>query len=440
MNINMKNNFHNAQSGQAMLTAVIFFLFISMTVVLGMASPIIKHVRISNAMITSKASYFLAEGGIEDVLYRLKSGKQVAASETLSGGSGTATLLTTDTATGKQIISTATTNSLVRKMQMSVVLGDGIAFHFGIQAGNGGFSLSNSSSVTGNVYSGGTVSGSGNYIYGDAISSGASGLINNIHATGTAYAHVIQNSTIDKDAYYQTLTSSTVTGTRYSGSADQPTVALPISDDQITDWETQAVAGGTMSSGACDSYSSSTNTCTLTSSKTLGPLKIPFNLVIKSSSGVLTVAGPLWVVGNITTQTGPTIRMSSSLGSSNVAIVADNQSASTTSSIINIGQTTVFQGSGAVGSFVFMISQNGSAENGGSTDAISMSQGASALVAYASHGQISLSQSVSIKAITAYKIVLSQSANVTYDTGLASALFSAGPGGGYDITEWKEVE
>ena len=87
-----------------------------------------------------------------------------------------------------------------------------------------------------------------------------------------------------------------------------------------------------------------------------------------------------------------------------------------------------------------MISQNNSAETGGSTNAISMGQGASALVSYASHGQITLQQSVSVKEVTAYKIILQNSANVTYDTGLPSVLFESGPAGGYDITSWKEIQ
>ena len=132
--------------------------------------------------------------------------------------------------------------------------------------------------------------------------------------------------------------------------------------------------------------------------------------------------------------------MASALGSTNVAVIADNPADRSSSGIINIGQSTVFQGSGAVGSFVFMISQNNSAENGGSTEAISMNQGASALVAYAGHGQVSLSQSVSVKEVTAYKINLSQSANVTYDTGLPSLLFQSGPAGGYDVTSWFETQ
>ncbi len=433
-------NKKNPQSGQAMLTAVIFFLFISTTVVLGVASPILKQARISNDLIRSKESYYFAEGRIEDAFYRIKNNKQIASSETDTLDGTVITTTTTNTATGKQVIATATTNNLVRKMKLDITLGTGISFHYGVQAGNGGFSLANSSSVTGNIYSSGSVVGSDNFIYGDVVSSGPTGLINNIRVTGSAYAHTIQNSTISVNAYYTTITSSTVTGTRYPNSTDPATAELPISDAQISEWESDAAAGGTMTSSQCDSYSSSSNTCTISSSKTLGPLKIPFNLLVKSSSGVLTVTGPLWVLGDITAQTGPTIKMSSTLGSQNVAIIAHDPTATSTKGIIDIGQSTIFQGSGTVGSFVFMISQNNSAELGGSTNAISMSQGASALVAYASHGLVNLSQSVSLKEVTAYKIALSQSANVTYDTGLPSTLFSSGPAGGYNILSWKEIE
>jgi Tfp pilus assembly protein PilX len=428
------------QAGQAMITAVIFFLIISTTVVLGIASPILKQVRISNDLIYSKGSYFLAEGALEDIVYRFRNGKQVAASESLMLNDGSVSMTTTNVSTGKQIIATAILNNNVRKMQADIVLGTGISFHYGIQAGNGGFTLSNSSSITGNVYASGPIIGGGNMIYGDVISTGSTGLINGIHATGTAYAHTIQNSTIDRDAYYVVKTSTTVGGTSYPNSPDQGSADLPISDAQIAEWESDALAGGIMPSSACNSYSASTNTCTLSSNISLGPKKIPFNLLIKSSSGVLNVTGPLWVTGNITAQTGPTIKMDSSLGGQNVAIIADNPSNTTGSGIIDIGQSTTFQGSGTIGSFVFMISQNNSAETGGSTNAISMAQGASALVAYAAHGLIQLSQSVSVKESTAYKISLSQSANVTYDTGLPSVLFSSGPSGGYDIWDWKEVQ
>lgn len=423
-----------------MMTLVIFFMFASAAVAFGVVNPILKQVEVSKNLTISKESFYVASSALEDVFYRLKNNVSVDSTEVLSFNNATATTVMTNTATGRQIISTADKNNNIRKLQADVALGTGVAFHYGVHSGNGGVVLQNSASILGNVYSNGTLVGSGNLIDGDAISSGANGLIVGINTTGSAYAHTIKNSTIGRDAYYMFKTATIVNGTSYPNSADPTPVDLPISDEKIAEWEAEALAGGVMLSSECDSYNSSSNTCTISTTRSLGPKKIPFNLLIKSSSGVLTVTGHLWVTGNITTQTGPAIKMSSSLGSSNVAFIADNPADKAGSGIIDIGQTTFFQNSGAVGSYIFMISQNNSAETGGNINAITMSQGASAVIAYANHGQITLSQSVSLKQITAYKIILTQSSNVTYDKGLINTIFVSGSGGAYEIIDWLEVE
>ena len=438
--------FQRFNGGQAMLLATIFFLFIILTLVFGLVVPVVNHVKQVSLSNNSKQSFILAESGLEDILYRLENNKNVPSGNiTIALNGATSTYNVVDSVGGKTVSATATTSKAVRKSQMSLVLGTGVSFHFGIQSGNGGFTLANSSAIVGNAFSTGPITGSGNYIYGDTVSALSSGLVTGIHATGTVYAHTINTSTIDKDAYYQNISNTTVSGANctsnshcHPGSPDQPSVDLPISDDQINEWESDAAAGGTMDSSFCDSFSS--NTCTITSSKTIGPIKIPFNLTIKNNSGIVTMAGPVWVVGNISTQTGSTIKVASSLGNQNVAFIADDPSNPATSGKVDIGQSTQFFGSGDPHSFVFMISQNNSAEQGGSNMAISMGQGSSALVGYASHGLITLSQSVNIKEATAYKISLSQSARVTYDTGLPNLLFESGPGGTYSILNWGEIE
>lgn len=442
----ISNQASHFNSGQAMMVAVILFMVVSMTMILGIAGPVLRQRAIVSNLALSRQSYFLAEAGIEDVVYRLKTGKNVSSTEVLSLGGNSATITTTDTLDGKEVTSVGDVNSAVRKVKTDLILGTGVSFNYGIQAGMGGFILKNSSSITGNVFSGGSVTGSGNNIYGDVVSAGPLGLIDGIHATGTAFAHNIRETTsnptaIDKDAYYVNKDAGvTVSGNLFPNSPDQAIVPLPISDEQITKWENDALAGGIMLSSDCDNYNSSDDTCTISASKSLGPKKIPFNLLVKSASGVLTLTGPLWVTGNFTTQTGPTIKIAAALGNKNVALIADNPADRSGSGIITVGQSTIFQGSGSPNSFVFLISQNNSGETGGSVDAVSMNQGASALVAYASHGQITLSQSVSVKEVTAYKIILTQSANVTYDTGLPSVLFESGPSGGYEILSWEEIE
>lgn len=381
----------------------------------------------------------LAEAGMDKAVYELNQDVGYTGETNTPLGSGvfTTTVSTIDAST-KRITATGFVPSSAvpaayRTVKATVTINPTvISFRYGIQSGNGGFVMQNSSSVTGNVFSGGSVTGSGNYINGDVISSGPSGLIDGVHATGTAYAHNIRKSSsnptiIDKDAYYVTIDSGVVVnGTKHPGSPDQNPVPLPISDTQISQWENDAASTvATCSGGAY----------TINSDVTIGPLKIPCNLDINGTSGgiTVTIAGPVWVVGNISTSQKSTIRMASDLGSQNVAVIADDPTAPTTSGTITITQQVAFQGSGAPGSFVFMISQNSSAENGGSLDALTMNNGSSALVAYASHGQISLSQSTGVKEVTAYKIVLKNSANVTYDRGLPSTLFEAGSGGSWAI-------
>ncbi|MBI4155982.1 MAG: hypothetical protein HY507_01985 [Candidatus Zambryskibacteria bacterium] len=423
---------HN--SGAAMLLAILFFLFASMTIILGITNPILKQARIVSDLLRSKESYYYAEGGLEDALYRIKNNKTINSGDTIVNNGYITTITVTPTSDGKIIEALSNRNEIIRKMQSKVITGVGANFHYGIQSGAGGFLLQNSSTVTGNIFSSGSVRGSGNTIYGDIISAGSNGLIDTLHATGTAYAHTIEDSTIDKDAYYTIKTNTAVGGTSYPNSPDQGTITLPISDAQISAWESDATSGGSVTCSG-DSY-------TINSDVTIGPKEVPCNLNINGTgSGItVTIAGPIWVKGNINITNKATIRMAESLGSQNAAIIADNPLNTVGSGMISVGQNVVFQGSGFSGSYVFIISQNNDAETDDNpTDAISIGNGASALVAYASHGQVTLSQSVSLKAVTAYKVVLKNSANVTYDTGLANANFVSGPSGGWTISSWAEV-
>jgi hypothetical protein len=434
----MTNRLNNKkQGGYIIILNTLLFISIVIVIIIGVVNIVLAHFASTKGSISSKQSYISANSAIEEALYRLKTGKNIGPSLNISLNSNITNVTIENTQNGKKISTNAQVNGYQRKLQIDLSLGTGIAFHYGIQSGRGGFVMQNRSSVTGNVFSNGTITGAGNYIYGDAISAEATGSIDGIHATGTAYAHTIRNSTIEKKAFYKTISNTDVGGSPcpnvncFPNSADLPEASMPISDTQIAEWEDQASNGDII---VCTS-----GKYTIESDEDIGPAKIPCDLYIKGNGVTMTMSGPVWVVGNIYTQTGPIIKINPSLGSQNVALIADNPSASTTSGIISVGQNTQFQGSGAPNSFVFCISQNGSAENGGSTNAVAMGQSAGALVAYANHGQITLGQRVSAKEVTAYKIVLQNTANVTYDTGLPSTLFSAGPGGGYDILDWIEI-
>jgi len=438
----MKQNIYKNQKGQIFVVGLVFFaiMIIFSGAILVYVSTYIKAERQN---IAKEQAMQLAEAGIDKAAYELNHNSSYTGESNTVLGNGNFTVTVSEIDSGhKRVTSDATVSYSGGKIARSTIKATlainstVISFRYGIQAGNGGFSLANTSSITGNAFSTGPVIGSGsNYIHGDVISAGSGGWVYGIHSTGNVFSHTIGKSstdtTIDKNAYYTTITNTTVTGTKHPGSSDQGPAPLPISDAQIQTWENDAAAGDTIST--CDG----SGNYNITSDMSLGPKKIACNLVVKSAT--LTATGPLWVTGNITTQTGSTIQMDSSLANQNVAIIADNPTDKEGSGIITISQQSTFKGSGSSGSFVFLISQNNSAETGGSTVAISQGQGASALVAYASHGLITMGQSANVKETTGYKIALSNSANVTYDIGLPSTLFEAGPGASWTYTPGSYV-
>lgn len=419
--------------GQALFIAAIFFLIISLTIVVGVVTPVINHVESARATLRGAQSLYAAEGVSQDVLYRLAKNMPVDAAETITYGAGSATATTTTVFDGKEIVSGGNRDGFLRKNKVHLTTGSGVSFNFGLQSGEGGIVLENQSSVAGSVYSNGPVVGSErNLIKGDVVSAGQSGRVHGVHATSSAYAHTIEDSTIDKDAYYQSIADTTVLGVLYPGSPDQATTTLPISDAQIAKWEADAEAGGTISS-PCP-YK-------ITDAATLGPKKIACDLEISGTNYTLTLAGHMWVTGDITIKNNPTLKVAPSLGGASVALIADNPANRTTSSKIESDNSAVFEGSGSAGSFVLLLSQNRSAEDGGSETAINIANKAGgALLAYAGHGEILLQNTVMLKEVTAYKIHLKNSAEVHYESGLVSTLFTSGPGGGYEFDGWREIE
>ncbi|MFA5888667.1 MAG: choice-of-anchor R domain-containing protein [Candidatus Paceibacterota bacterium] len=174
---NKKDKKNKYNKGAAMLIAVIFFLFTSMTIVFGIISPILKQATISKEVVFSKESYYLAEGALEDAVYRLKTGKTVSSGDTVVLNGYTATINVISTSEGKTINAVSDRAGIIRKMQSSVTTGVGTAFNYGIQTGTGGFNLSGGSRVNGNVYSNGDIiATNGVTITGSAIAANSSAL------------------------------------------------------------------------------------------------------------------------------------------------------------------------------------------------------------------------------------------------------------------------
>lgn len=429
--------------GYAIIASAVLLMSVSMIIVSGIAFYALKERGNTRNLTESKQSYFLSEAGTEDLTYRITKGLTYDNNENvvLNGLSSSASVAV-NVDGNLEVTGESDIDSVMRKVKTTLQSGSGALFNYGVQVGTGGIDLDNSSSVRGNVYSNGTIVGSNSDVYGDIVSAGASGSVNNVNAVGgDIYAHSITNSDATNvsgnggDVYYYTNVAGTNAVVYYPNSPDQPPSVFPITDEKIAEWETAAAGVAVISSSdpQCSGGEYEIN-----SNITLGPVKIECDIEIEDDV-TLTVAGTIWVTGKVEFKK-PTIRAAVSLGNKSVAIIADKPSNRTTSSKFEVTNSTDFHGSGTPGSYIMLVSMNNSAEGGGAEKAMDITQSVTGdLLTYAPHGQIYIAQSVTLKEVTGYKIVLRNSSQVVYETGLANLIFDTGPGGGYEIEKWNEI-
>jgi len=159
-----------------MLVSVIFFLFISLAIISGLVSPSVREFKNANVNLKSKQSYFLAESGSEDAVYRLIKNMSIGDSETLTLNSNSVTTtITTLLGNVKEISSLGDVSSYQRKTNILLSTNTaGISFNYGVQVGAGGVEMGENSNIIGGIYSNGSISGdNGAKISGDAIVAGS---------------------------------------------------------------------------------------------------------------------------------------------------------------------------------------------------------------------------------------------------------------------------
>ncbi|MEK7481069.1 MAG: hypothetical protein AAB604_03145 [Patescibacteria group bacterium] len=390
---------NKGSAGQAALTTVILLLFVSLTIGSGISAIALKETRVSKINTRAKESYFLAESGIEDVLYRVRTNKKYSPTETLTLNNVTAVTTITDVGTNeKQIVAQGDSAQAIRNLDIRLHSGVGTSFVYGVQVGNGGLFMENNTRVNGSIYSNGNITGENNpLITGDALLAGAS-----------------------------TVSNVSVGGTIQTGLTPLP---MPIPDTQLDQWEQDAQAGGIIT-GPCP-YQPNNGAL-------LGPIKITCDLLIDGDKNI-TLTGALWVQGNFHMQNNSILRLSSSFGASSGVVIVDNPANRVASSKILIENNTQILGSGDPKSYVLLASRNNAIEMGNNTEAIDVKNGSSAPIYYAPHGLVMLQNNVTLKEVTAYKIHMKNLAELTYESGLANVNFSTGPTGGWEIIDWKEV-
>ncbi len=232
---------------------------------------------------------------------------------------------------------------------------------------------------------------------------------NSFTVNGNVHANTIENLTIQKDAYFQTLTNTIVSGVKYPNSQDPPPKPFPLSDANITEWKQQAVNAGV-------------TTGDITTCQNLHAGKIVGNVTFNSNCNI-TSNSPIWITGNLTINSNNTIILEPSFGPISGVIITDG--------IISLGSNNHVNGSGTGSSVLLLLSTYDSRTNG--ISAIQLSNTGNVVVLYADKGVIEPGNSNQFKELTAWGIKLVNNSVITYDTGLSSSLFSSGPSGSFAI-------
>lgn len=381
---------YNFNKGQMLVMALIF-LAIVMILAASLFGRTAGFLRFGSKSISQEQAVNVAEAGIERALWQMNqtAGSYSGETNTPLGTTGTFTVTTTDkTATLKTITSTGyipNNNNPQAKQTIKVdvlVSSENISFRYAVQAGFGGVSMANSSKVNGTVYSNGNIAGSG-------------------------------SSSIDGDAFAVGTISSPdpiVTGTKTSGA---PTEPLPTLDYDY--WRNTATTGGTID------CSITPDECNISGGfKDIGPKKYIGNLTI-SNNAIVTVKGSIYVTGNTTVRNGLTqVNLDQGFGSTGTVWIVDGT--------VSVDQGASFNPTSANPKGYILVATTST-----NLSAMSIGQSGANAVFYAIEGGAQLSQTTDVNALVANQLSMQNQATLNYDSGLASAQFSAGPGGSWQI-------
>jgi hypothetical protein len=257
------------------------------------------------------------------------------------------------------------------------------------------------------IYLGGGTSIIGGNEYSTGVYVGTTGSDN-------AWAHTVKGATVTGALYCQT--GSYTNKSCNTSKADPAPQPMPLSEGNIQDWKNDAVAGGTITG----------NYHVGDGGATLGPKQITGNLLV-DGGGTLTVSGTLWVQGTITVTGGGKVRLASSYGANDGALVSDG--------IVSVDGGGTFYGSGTTGSYPFLITTSACPVESGcnGASAVTLSGGAGTVAIIAQDGTASINGGSALKAVTAKQINMGGGATLSYDSGLINANFSSGPGGSWEF-------
>jgi len=405
--------------GSALLISLVIILSISVLIGSSLSFLALSSAANANNKVKSIQSYYLAEAGLEDAILRLKNNMQVASPNIITINDQSATIeISDEIGSSRTITSQGNTDERIKKVAATyTITTDQVDFFYGAQAGEGGIIMGNNSQIIGNVFSNGNISGQGEITETAMLANNS--IIEDAEVGGDLYTYSCNNVDIEGTLYY--LSGGSINGCNYSSAQEIESIEpedLPIPESQINDWKDQAMSGGII----YGDYTVSEN-------ESLGPVKITGSLTIAINAS-LNITGTVYVQGNINTNNNSVIQLDSSYGSLSGVIVADGK--------IELSNNAIMQGSGNPDSYLMLLSTNSSIDL--NNPAIDLKNNVGGAIFYASQGVIYLHNNINIREATGYKLAIDNNAVISYEIGLENVNFSSGPGGGWSVENWHEVE
>ncbi len=398
--------------------AAIFAVILVLVFILGILSVFLirQEKGFLNNIHASFQAYYLAESGIEDALLRIKNDPSLSGfSYFFEVDNGDVEVNISENIGGVlTIISKGRYRENIQRVKVRYrISSENISFHYGAQAGEEGIVMRNNSTIIGNVFSNGNISGgSGVEITDSVIVSGDK--IEQVQVGGSLKTHNCYNSQIQGDLYLSGESDCQIQGDTEEIEGVEP-IPFPISEETIEKWkketEVETISG--------DYY--------VEEIEYLGPVKIEGDLHLEVGSS-LRLQGTVLVSGDLTIRNNAVLELDEDYyhDSSGVIIVEGK-------TVVRPG--AILRGSGQEGSYLMVLSLNNSLE-----EAVRIDNTSDAGIFYVPYGAVLLNQRVKVREATAYKIILQENSEIEYEIGLQNIFFSSGAGGSWEILSWEKIK
>lgn len=385
------------QAGQAAILIIFVLGMISVLIGLSLVQTGFGESLMGRANPLSAQAFYIANSGLEEALYQLNKNSAYVGTTLFMTEGQTAVRVYKDAGQAddqRTIESEAKSGLYIRKIRATADQSSG--FDYAVEAGSGGLKMANNTLVNGNVYSNSYIEGKHDCPHGSSASK--------IEGNASAVTNINADICISGVEQYPA-----------------PPITLPLSPQDILDFQTPLNQPGLQFGGTCNpDGSNDIDDCTKGVKENgipvLGNIKIVGDLNVNND---LKFSGPVWTTGqlvfNSTANIGLTDTLFDNPEKEGQIVLVDKE-------IIVDHPNVIFQTRNGV--FLLIVSTSTTACSGNDA-AISIKSNTENVLFYAKNGCVLVNQNVSFNgAILGDSIKMDQYSTISYNSGLSDAKFA----------------